>query len=548
MTDEQIKQLLHAASSLIQPQLRDNPHWRTLARLTAQWLLEQAQQAEPSASEASPQAPTPEAAAHAPLLAPSISTSADLAQPPSLPTHQEPSLPAAIPALPAPPADAAHITPEDLNRIFTGPRVIAEAPASPPIAPRQTVESIGLDALLDLFIHRFDLQRQACLLRLELSDHPGDLSLLARRKEILVEAKEHCQPVLIWSMLPKFEAGPYCDLGAIARAYGACAATTRLLRRTLAAGAAGHRHLQEVVQACATAGSALRSFVAMVNASSREYNQLRDFDQDQLAKILIGLGAEHAFYIARHLRLDDPAGETDLATLEASLLSLVEQVTQDLSKLEESSKKLKQIRYHAEQIASGKSFNPDHDWNKIESLIQTCLNVGMPPSDRMLGAAVHGLLAVEVPELLKHTRHVLSFERQRTQKSAERQQQSTESAKVWSDDVLDVRRRLDGAQIVIIGGEEDENQRRRIESAFECPLQWVALSEHGTSDPMIAPIQSSSTGLVLIIIRLTGHLHAEKARQYAIAAGKPLVMLPQGWNPEVIAHEVLHQASGALLD
>lgn len=78
----------------------------------------------------------------------------------------------------------------------------------------------------------------------------------------------------------------------------------------------------------------------------------------------------------------------------------------------------------------------------------------------------------------------------------------------------------------------------------EC--EWVALSEHGSGAPMAAPIQRPGTALVLVIIRLTGHLHADEAREYAARAGKPCVVLPGGYNPEQVAEAVLTQAKGQL--
>ena len=96
---------------------------------------------------------------------------------------------------------------------------------------------------------------------------------------------------------------------------------------------------------------------------------------------------------------------------------------------------------------------------------------------------------------------------------------------------------------MIIGGEPRQEAIDRISDAFlPSGVEWVQLSEHGSGDPMRAPIARQDTRLVLVLIKLTGHLHAEEARSYARQAGKSLVFLPAGYNPEQIAEQVLEQA------
>jgi hypothetical protein len=51
---------------------------------------------------------------------------------------------------------------------------------------------------------------------------------------------------------------------------------------------------------------------------------------------------------------------------------------------------------------------------------------------------------------------------------------------------------------------------------------------------------------VLVLIKLTGHLHADEAQRYARAAGKPCVYLPAGYNPEQVAEALVQQAGERL--
>jgi hypothetical protein len=121
------------------------------------------------------------------------------------------------------------------------------------------------------------------------------------------------------------------------------------------------------------------------------------------------------------------------------------------------------------------------------------------------------------------------------------------SARQWSDTVLSVRELLRGRRMVIIGGKPKAGAIRRIAEAFEVQeVDWIELEEHGTGIPMRAPIQRAETALVVVIIRLIGHLQAEEANMYCVATDKPCVRLPAGYNPEQIAAEIVKQASDRL--
>ena len=104
-----------------------------------------------------------------------------------------------------------------------------------------------------------------------------------------------------------------------------------------------------------------------------------------------------------------------------------------------------------------------------------------------------------------------------------------------------------GQGIVVIGGERNAEAVQRLTEAFELKdAEWVELTEHGPGTPMRAPIYRPDTAVVIVIIKLTGHLHSDEARDYAAAAGKPCVMLSGGYNPERVAAEIMEQASDRL--
>jgi hypothetical protein len=63
---------------------------------------------------------------------------------------------------------------------------------------------------------------------------------------------------------------------------------------------------------------------------------------------------------------------------------------------------------------------------------------------------------------------------------------------------------------------------------------------------MRAPILRAETSLVMVLVKLAGHLHMEEAARYARMAGKPCIYLRAGYNPEQVAEAVLQQASAQL--
>ena len=63
---------------------------------------------------------------------------------------------------------------------------------------------------------------------------------------------------------------------------------------------------------------------------------------------------------------------------------------------------------------------------------------------------------------------------------------------------------------------------------------------------MAAPIQRPNTAVVLLLIKLTGHQHADEARDYARRAGVPCISMKSGYNPEQVADAVLEQAAEQL--
>jgi hypothetical protein len=177
--------------------------------------------------------------------------------------------------------------------------------------------------------------------------------------------------------------------------------------------------------------------------------------------------------------------------------------------------------------------------------------MGVSATDRRIAEAVGSVAAAAWPGPSAGADHMTGVITRALMlgKDSEKAAQDRASAepREWSSSVLSVRGLLRGKRMVIIGGERNAEAVQRLTQAFELKeAEWVELTEHGPGTPMRGPIYRPDTAVVIVIIKLTGHLHSEEARDYAAAAGKPCVMLSGGYNPERVAAEIMEQASARL--
>ncbi|MBL8991014.1 MAG: hypothetical protein JNJ48_05470 [Phycisphaerae bacterium] len=117
----------------------------------------------------------------------------------------------------------------------------------------------------------------------------------------------------------------------------------------------------------------------------------------------------------------------------------------------------------------------------------------------------------------------------------------------YSATVERVRAWLRGARVVLVGGAVYEHARQRLIDAFELgELEWVSIREHASSAPLESAVARPDTRLVLALVKLAGHQHIDDARRWARQHGRPLVMVPGGYNPEQVAAEIAAQVSDRL--
>ncbi|MCC5822432.1 MAG: hypothetical protein LAT64_06835 [Phycisphaerales bacterium] len=407
-------------------------------------------------------------------------------------------------------------------------------PARPEPARTLDLKLIGI---------RASLKAASCRLYIERRDAEGDPErekpILERMNEMIAEAKA-LPECFLWAFWPR-EVQPSDDrLRVIADCYDALAESARLCGEAVADGSVLERsELETAFQMLAEASSALR--VAL------EWTWLRDADRDQddAHLWLRKETQERAVFVERYMRLQEPADPGRAAELLDEVRTLAGLAERRRADQKQVDALLNRVKYHAREF--GGEFGPsEHDCRRINEafgrLAELGLRAGDPRLDSLRGVVTPGSFPGSEPAS-EVVRRYLAPKKEASAPAGP----APVAERAWSRRVLEARELLRDGGIVIIGGEVRQDAIDRVRDAFEpSGVEWVSLTEHGTGEPMRAPIQRADTRVVLVLIRLAGHLHAEEARAYAREAGKACVLLPAGYNPEQIAERVMEQAERQL--
>lgn len=394
------------------------------------------------------------------------------------------------------------------------------------------------------------LKAESCRLYIDRRAAEGDpLSeppLLGRMNEMIAQAKA-LPKCFLWVFWRDRTQPDDATLKMIARCYDALAHAVGVIRQIdrLGEGAKGDDE-QEAFEFGAEANSALRI------ALERTWLTSPDGDQDGFHRWIRRETSARAIYVPRFMKLDDPADPHSVDDLARRLGTLNDRVERHADRVKQIKERFNKLKYHLRSLHAGHDDVPgDHNRVKIAEAIETLAGLGVPVSDRRFRRLIGEHTA---ESFLSH--HACSPAVQRVLESVRAWHAAPAGVQAdidgpaderWSDRVREVRSLLAGGVVVMIGGQPRNDAIDRIKDAFDLEvLTWVRLAEHGTGQPMRAPIYRPETRLVLVLVKLTGHLQVEEAGTHAKAADKPLVMLKAGYNPEQIAEAVLQQASEQL--
>ncbi|MDX2147148.1 MAG: hypothetical protein SFZ23_06460 [Planctomycetota bacterium] len=322
-------------------------------------------------------------------------------------------------------------------------------------------------------------------------------------------------------------------LARIADCYDATGAAAALLAWLDSLSTVPESDMQEAMQHMAEATSALRLALQSTWLTSA------DIDQDQTHQWLKHETAARRIFVPRHMKLDDPANPEHAQELLEDIRELRQRVEARQKERKDLDALVNRIAYHSKRAdAEGKL--SEHDAQKIVEALAKLTERGIDLREQRLRRAFRSLTLDSFPPALVSDTLREFFQPDLDPDEPQR-------SRNWSQRVLTARELLRGSTIVMIGGERRQDAVDRLCDAFELEdVEWVRLTEHGSSEAMRAPISRPQTKVVVVLIALTGHLHAEDARRYADAAEKPCVHVKAGYNPEQVAEAILQQAEQQL--
>ena len=554
MDDSSLRELADALSQVLRPHLERSEALRRTVALIGKWLIEEANQVGPVGPTTAkpPQSDEPD-------LRP-VSSS-----PASTPRSDEPDMRVAVATVVASPSESPPLPMESALVALRLGDAVAHVPLSgtseelgrarqSAIEPKAfltrqpgNVPARG-ETDLALVERRCRLKAASCRLfvkkRAAEANTDAEYSARHEMNQMIAQAKAmpNCFLWVFWRERTQPDDG---TLATIAETYDAHADAVALARRINESDLGQPADVAEALQLLAEANSALRGAMAGTWLTDD------DRDQDEVHAWLRGETASQRVFLDRHMTADDPAEPVEATGLRARVKQVSKRLDDRVGRAKGIKSAISQIKYHAGQIVKNGSDGSLAHWTKISDAVARLESMGIATSDRRVSEAV-GAEAVEwfpdeamtlrgLPDVISRARALAGG------LNSDPDVEEDAIARDWSKSVLEVRELLRGTRAVVIGGERNGEAVGRLIDAFQLKdAEWVALNEHGSSSPMRAPIFRSDTGVILVIIKLTGHLHADEARDFANAAGKPCIFLSGGYNPERVARAVLDQASARL--
>ncbi len=318
---------------------------------------------------------------------------------------------------------------------------------------------------------------------------------------------------------------------------------------------------ESLLSLAAAAQSALHQILPVAGV---DVIQNPDPDQDAVFTWLKWYTKTFQKFIPRHMTLRDPADYTkardiieqidklrqELPSLETALTKLPSEENAESAQPAmlplslEAKRHLRALRYHVGHIVR-QSIDPEHHWQRIREEIEALSAVGVPPSNVELRAALLPVVDnfptdddFSTPPVRLVLREIHRYlQQQRAAATPAESEQKALSSAV---------KKVEGKEVVLIGGDERLYNKQAIEEAFGCQLTWVPTRPHESLDLFVPYVARHGVALVMLAIRWSSHSYAgiaDLCKQY----GKPFVRLPGGYNPNQIAVQILSQVGNIML-
>lgn len=298
------------------------------------------------------------------------------------------------------------------------------------------------------------------------------------------------------------------------------------------------RFLEDALWLLAEAQSGLRVAVQAVHSRN-------DPDQLDVFWWLRSLTAERRIYIGRFMTSDDAAQPTSWTDVQSQIDDLQTSLQRTKTQKQEQQRLLGKLKYVVARLGVGDEHAERHR-ETIKRTIEDLLSTGLPPSDREMRSVLLPVLT-DVEQWRDASDGIRMVAREiANAKSQVGVIAEAPPSQVVSDHIDEVRQLLGGTVVVLIGGDPRKDAHDRIVKAFNLhDLDWISTTGTESVTEFRAPIVRPNVSVVLLAIRWARHSFGD-IRRYCEAASKPLVRLPTGLNPSLIAHHVLEQVGPQL--
>jgi hypothetical protein len=553
MNEQEMRSMLEAAGRLLSPRLEASADLRALVRGLGTWLIEEAGKAEPGvgADSARVSAETASASGVTPVDVAKASTAGSgSVRPTVVAIAGEPvkgagheGVKKAGGFVPLKIGDTAvQIRVEGNTTELGRARLAAQASET---AEASVPETRELD--LALIVSRSRLKAQGCRLLIERrgADAAGEAAITERVAEQLKLGKtlRECFLWMWWRERPAPANEIVERIGMCYEAHALATATVEHAIRLAEKFPRAGDLLEPAFQAMATANSALRVSLKDTWLTSP------DRDQDDGHLWLRNESWSRQVFVARHMRLDDPASPDMMP----EVIEEVTRIAKELTTIEGTSRavevEINKIRYHARLLRARDRSEWEEHTAKIGAALERYAAAGNALDDQrvldILGkeGAERALEGGATGALQRVAMSIVSgvpLEREAGEAAATPMRE-------WSERVKEARTLLEGTAMVVVGGERRRDAEERLIDAFGLTrVEWLSITEHASGAALHAPIARADVSAVVVLIKLAGHLHVDEASAHADAYGKALVRLKAGYNPEQVAEAVLTQAAEKL--
>ncbi|MGA2035646.1 MAG: hypothetical protein ABSG68_25640 [Thermoguttaceae bacterium] len=320
----------------------------------------------------------------------------------------------------------------------------------------------------------------------------------------------------------------------VAGCFEAVAMATALVRQVIENGEEYRRFLEKTIDLAAEAQSSLRMAVEAVDGKS-------DSDQYKMFTWLRQTATEQQIFIARFMRMDDPANPTLWHDLQERIGQLDSDIEEIRQRDKQRVKTLKKAQYHARIIREGKG--TVEDWKKVTEAVDVLVTEGLPPSNTDLRDMLVPIVD-DIPDangLREGFRRVLA---EVDRYLATQMPPAEQAVREVSGEVQEVARLYKGKTLVVIGGDRRSHAYEALKSAF-ClkELIWIVTREHESTEVFVPCLTRPDVDVVLLAIRWSSHSYGD-VKALCDKFGKEFFRLPAGYNPNQVAHQILQQRSG----